>query len=144
VTGIIIELPGLPRGKGRPRFSRRTGRAYTDAKTESFEGALRTVGAVAMMKRGRVLFEGPLMMIMTAIFPVPESWSNKKRTEALAGHVFPTSKPDLDNLLKAAADGLNAIVYRDDAQIVEAVVKKAYGNHVGLTIEVRPIGINGE
>ena len=48
---IVIDLPGLPRGKGRPRFSTRNGfaRAHTDPQTASYEGALRLAASVAMV-----------------------------------------------------------------------------------------------
>lgn len=134
---IVITLPGLPRGKGRPRFTVR-GRhavAYTDAKTASFEGALRQTAAIAMA--GRAPLSGALALVMSAVFPIPESWSKAKKRDAAAGLLRPTGKPDCDNILKQI-DGLNGIIFRDDAQIVEATVTKQYGDQPRLTIEVRP------
>lgn len=135
---VLIDLPGLPRGKGRPRFAMRGGRpsTYTDDKTRSFEGALRQAAQVAMA--GRPPLECAVVMDMRAVFPVPASWSKKKQAEALAGMLRPTGKPDADNLLKVS-DGLNGIVFRDDAQVVRAVVEKRYGTFPGLHIEVRGI-----
>lgn len=37
-------------------------------------------------------------------------------------------QPDLDNLMKAAADALNGIAWADDRQIVEAIVSKRTGS----------------
>lgn len=136
MTEIVIALPGLPRGKGRPRFTVRGGHAvaYTDAKTASFEGALRQAGALAMM--GRDPLDGPVSLTMTAVFPIPVSWPKTKRQKAAAGAVRPTGKPDCDNLLKSI-DGLNGIVFRDDAQVAEARISKIYGEQPSLTITVR-------
>lgn len=133
---IVIDLPGLPRGKGRPRLSTRNGHAHvhTDPQTASYEGALRLAAAVAMV--GLEPLQGPLSMSVVATFPVPASWSKKKQQAALSGSVWPTGRPDVDNLAKAAADSLNTIVYRDDAQIISASILKQYGTVVGMRIVV--------
>ena len=51
----------------------------------------------------------------------------------------PTGKPDASNILKAAEDACNKIVYHDDAQIVQAYAVKRYGAVPGLEIVVRRI-----
>ena len=134
---VVIVLPGPPRGKGRPRFAMRGGRpsTYTDEATRSYEGALRMAGSAAM--KGAAPIEGALRVIVCATFPVPASWSRAKREQALAGAVRPTGKPDADNLMKVI-DALNEVVWRDDAQVVEAVVAKVYGRVPSLRIEVSP------
>jgi Holliday junction resolvase RusA-like endonuclease len=135
-SNVEIMLPGLPRGKGRPRFTVRGGfaRTYTDDKTASFEGALRLAGSVAM--RGRAPLSGPLALDMVAVFPIPASWSKVKRGLAEIGAVRPTGKPDCDNLLKVI-DGLNGVVWVDDSQIVSATIAKCYGPAPELAIRVR-------
>ncbi|MFX8637221.1 RusA family crossover junction endodeoxyribonuclease, partial [Acinetobacter baumannii] len=50
-----------------------------------------------------------------------------------------TSRPDGDNVLKAVGDGLNAVLWRDDAQIAEASIRKIYSETPGLEIEVHPL-----
>ena len=137
---IVIDLPGLPRGKGRPRFSTRNGfaRAHTDPQTASYEGALRLAASVAMV--GLEPLQGPLSMSVVATFPVPASWSKKKQQAALSGSVWPTGKPDCDNLLKTS-DALNTIVFRDDAQIISASILKQYGKLTGLRIVVDRVAV---
>ena len=44
----------------------------------------------------------------------------------IKGNLNPIKKPDCDNVLKIIADSLNQIAYKDDAQIVESIVKKRY------------------
>ena len=120
---VVVELAGVPVGKGRPRFIRKTGHAYTPQKTLNYEGALR-VGATEAMA-GKPPIEGPVMVEVVASFPVPPSWSKKKKALALAGAVRP-GRPDIDNQLKAL-DAFNEIVWHDDAQIAEARLSKVYG-----------------
>jgi Holliday junction resolvase RusA-like endonuclease len=51
--------------------------------------------------------------------PTPSSWAPRKVDEALKGHIAPTSKPDLKNLVAGVEDALNRIAWLDDAQVTE-------------------------
>lgn len=133
---IVIRLDGEPEGKGRPRFARATGHAYTPAATRKYESALRLAGQDAIGRRAPI--DGALSVVVEARFPVPASWSGKKRRAALAGLVLPTIAPDADNLLKML-DALNMVVWRDDRQIVEATVRKVYADKPALVVMVEEI-----
>lgn len=131
---LVLTIPGVPRGKGRPRFVRASGRTYTPEQTASYEAVIRYEAALVM--RGEPPMDGPLALSVVAVLPVPTSWSRRKRDAAVAGAVWPTSRPDLDNYVKAACDALNAIVYRDDSQIVRMEAIKKYGDAPCLSIMV--------
>lgn len=131
---VTIRLAGAPQGKGRPRFARATGRAFTPAATRSYEAALRYVAQESM--GDRPLMTGPLDVIVMASFPIPKSFSKTKRSDALIGEVRPVVKPDIDNLLKVI-DALNGVVFEDDKQIVKAEVEKRYASSPCLEIQVR-------
>lgn len=130
---LIIELSGDPKGKGRPRFSRKSGVAYTPAPTRNYEAALRLAAQAVMLSA--VPVEGPLKVVVDAFFGVPRSWSIRKRESALLGLLRPTGRPDLDNIVKVL-DALNGVVWRDDSQIVLAIVSKRYSDRPRLRIEV--------
>lgn len=129
----MISLDGIPVGKGRPRFSRATGHAYTPAKTRQYETTLAYAAQVVMT--GRPLLEGALMAEVVALFPIPASYSKSKRLDALSGALRPTKKPDADNLVKTL-DALNGIVFRDDSQIVVLNLRKAYAAKPGFRVRV--------
>lgn len=147
---IVVTLRGAPRGKGRPRHRiivPRPGTAswskgkrkpftvsYTDDETEGYEKALALAGRVAMGRRAPL--DGPLEVTVTAVMPIPNSWSRKKRDAALAGTIRPTGSPDWDNIAKCT-DGLNKIVWNDDSQIVDGQTIKIYGEEPLLRVEVR-------
>jgi Holliday junction resolvase RusA-like endonuclease len=144
-NAVIIELAGEPKGKGRPRFrviQARSGKAfasaYTDASTRSYETLLREAAQGVM--GDRPLLEGPLTVTVEARFSVPQSWSNRKKASALAGTVRPTGRPDLDNIVKVL-DALNAVVWRDDSQIVEGNFSKVYADRPSLRIAVVPAAL---
>lgn len=131
---VTIEMAGMPRGKGAGRaFSTAKGiRVRTPEKTRHYEDQLGVAGAAAMADAPPV--DDAVCVIVEVRFPIPPSWSDKKKRAALGGALRPAIKPDCDNLMKSVGDGLNQIVWRDDKQIVEATVRKVYSTHPGLTI----------
>ena len=133
---IRIVVDGSPVGKGRPRFIRATGRAYTPTKTVNYEAIVASAGMSAMI--GRPPLDGPLRIVVTAFMPIPKSWSKKRVAAALEGSARP-GKPDWDNTSKLVGDALNGIVWRDDSQIAEARISKLYDPDPRLEIEVEPL-----
>lgn len=140
MNAITIELPGEPRGKGRPRFTR-AGVTFTPAKTRSYEASLAWTAAAAM--KGAKPLEGPLTLIVEAHMLIPVSWSGKRQRMAAAGDIRPTTRPDFDNIMKTL-DGLNGIVWRDDAQVVDVRCVKLYSERPRLCIIVAPVGATVE
>lgn len=130
---IVVELSGTPLGKGRPRFQRATGRAYTPEKTRNFETNLRLAAQDVMA--GQPPLEGPLYVIVEAHLPIPQSWSAKKRKAAIDGTLRPITKPDWENLAKML-DAFNEVVWRDDAQIVHGAILKLYSDRPRLKVKV--------
>ena len=88
---------------------------------------------------GKPPLKGPIMMEVTINRKVPK-WSRRKTKAALAGMIFPVTRPDWDNCCKQLCDGMNGIVYDDDSQIVTSVVNKRYANHDYVEVEIREIG----
>ena len=139
----MVELPGPPQGKGRPRFSSAHGfvRAYTPARTRDYETALRNQALVVMGPRRPL--SGPLSVSIEAWMPIPASWSRRQFDRAVAGATLPASKPDSDNILKIIGDGCNGIVWHDDRQLTTVVIRKRYGPKPGLVITVVPENVDG-
>ena len=70
---------------------------------------------------------------------VPASWSKKKQAQALDGLMFPTKKPDVDNVVKAIFDALNGIVWGDDVQVVWLAASKRYDAIPGVLVGIRAV-----
>jgi Holliday junction resolvase RusA-like endonuclease len=139
---IRFVIPGVPVAKGRARIGRTSkGQpvAYTPGKTRSYEALVKLAAQQAMA--GRVPFgkEVGLFLRVDAYLPVPQSWSRKKRQAALDGAVRPSSRPDLDNFVKAALDGLNGILFADDSSVVQIWAAKMYGDVPRLVVEAAAI-----
>lgn len=132
---LEFEVPGEPVGKGRPRFTRQ-GRAYTPAKTAKYENLVSL--AFSQKYPNHVPFEGPIEMRMIAYFSIPKSWSKKKAEQARLNKIWPTKKPDTDNIAKVK-DALNGIAFHDDSQVViESIIKK-YAETPKLAISIKEI-----
>lgn len=134
-----LTVEGAPVAKGRPRMTK-TGRVYTPSKTRAYEERIRQLTAIEMV--GRSATESPVIVHVAAVFESPPSWSQAKRLAVLQGGAFHAIKPDVDNVVKAALDGIcfeNGAV-RDDKQIVELCAFKHYGSHARLMIDVFEIG----
>ena len=134
-----LTVEGAPVAKGRPRMTK-AGRVYTPSKTRAYEERIRQLTAIEMV--GRSATESPVIVHVAAVFESPPSWSRAKRLAVLQGGAFHAIKPDVDNVVKTALDGIcfeNGAV-RDDKQIVELCAFKAYGPHARLMIDVFEIG----
>ena len=88
---------------------------------------------------GAELIEGACVMNLLAFVSVPASWSQKKRQAALDGLIRPTTKPDLDNILKGVCDALNGIIFTDDKQVAHVSAAKWYAATPRLEVSVESI-----
>lgn len=129
---------GTPRGKGRPRFNRASGRAYTPAETVSAEQRVMAEWIAA----GRPTTDGPLELRVVAVFARPQSHRLADGTLSKTGRAsrFPCKRPDLDNLVKLALDALNGQAFDDDAQVVSIDARKRWAlarerEHIEIAIE---------
>lgn len=136
---VAFTVPGEPQGKGRPRIGKvgQHARMFTPAKTVAYEGLVAYAAERAMA--GRQLLAGPCRIELDVVCTVPASWSLKKQAMACAGDVWPTKKPDADNVLKAVCDGINGVVWNDDTQAVVVAMRKRYGRTPGVSVVVSAI-----
>ena len=133
VAKFIIH--GEPQGKGRPRFSRVSGRAYTPEKTASYENLVK-IEYINQCKDCKFENGTELVMAITAYYGIPDSKPKKQKQLMRDGVVRPTKKPDMDNIIKIIADSLNKIAYYDDSQIVEATIKKYYSDEPRVVVTI--------
>lgn len=125
--GISIFTTPIP--KGRPRFY--GNHAVTPPKTREYEKLIREQWTHGMMN-------GPLHVTTVFTFKVPKSYSKKKHAELIG--MPKTTKPDLDNLVKAVLDALNGVAYEDDSNICGTVALKKYGEEDEVFIMIEEVG----
>lgn len=134
---VAFVIPGTPVGKGRPKFARRGNFtvAYTPEKTASYENLVKVKAEEAM--KGRPAIDGAVAVTIWLWVTPPASWSQKKQRQALSHEILPTSKPDVDNVIKGIFDAMNEIVWKDDKQAVDVSIRKRYSETARATVEVR-------
>ena len=129
MRSLTFEVPGEPRGKGRPRFARRGKRVsvHTPEATASYENWIRVCAMQAAQGSDPWPAGVPLVLDIEAVFPIPVSWSKRKQADAHKGALRPTSpRVDADNVLKVVGDALNGVLWADDGQVVTVCVVKRY------------------
>lgn len=131
---VSFSVLGTPIPKGRPKFGK--GCVYTPKRTRDYERHIAIEAKIAM--QGQTPLSGPLSVTVTAFFLVPKSWPKGRKAYALHGNIHPTSRTtgDIDNLAKAALDGMNGVAFVDDHQVVILQVIKVYSLKPRLEITV--------
>lgn len=136
---VTFQVPGKPQGKARARTFQnpKTGRmaSATPEKTVLYENFIKDR---FLQKSNGFYLESdvPVTLRIVARFLPPKSKSKKVKQQMLDGKILPLKKPDMDNIVKVAADALNGVAYHDDTQIVFVMAKKVYSAVEGLDITV--------
>jgi len=130
--GISFTAYGQPIPKARARTVRLPNgivRSYTPKKTASWEESIRTQ---ALDYRPEKLLDGPLELEATFYLLKPKSRPKK--------HIYPATKPDLDNLCKSVTDALEGLIYTNDSRFVDKIIRKRYGDPPRVEVEIREAG----
>jgi crossover junction endodeoxyribonuclease RusA len=119
---IVALGEAATQGSFKPLVSRSTGRAILvkDNKKSQNEWRANVRDETAKVMDGRDPMQGPVVLTITFTWPKPVSAPKRKPS-------WPCKKPDWDKLARAVSDGLkDGGAYKDDAQVVRAVVVKHY------------------
>lgn len=136
MSEIFILIPGDPFGKQSVRVTMRGGFAskYMPKETVEYERRC-ALEAMHTLRLGDFEFMGPLPVIrgpvelsLQLFFPIPVSWSKKKKEAARLGQIVPTKKPDSSNVLKSVEDGFTGVVWADDCQVVDHHMTKRFSD----------------
>lgn len=122
-------IPGKPQGKARARtfYNPKLGRSQsiTPTNTVLYENYIKQCFLNAENIK-KWLDGEPLEIYIQAFYEIPKSTSKKNKSLMLMDKLYPTKKPDADNIAKVICDALNGIAYHDDTQIVDLHVSKRY------------------
>lgn len=89
------------------------------------------------------LIDGPVSLAVTFVVPRPKGHFGARGLRPSAP-AYPTTRPDVTKLLRAVEDALTGIVWRDDAQVVEQVAFKVYGEPARCEIAIAPLSTGGD
>lgn len=115
---IDVTVPWTPHAKGRPRFVKATGTAYTPPKTREAENAIRAAFLQAVGDNFTP-FDSPICIEV-------ELGDSEFRLviRECEPHTNRKLRGDIDNYMKTIGDALNKVAWVDDRQIRESKVVK--------------------
>lgn len=144
MASIEFTVLGEPVGKGRPRASMVCGHAvmYTPKKTYSYEQEVKQAFQAVAEKQKWVCTDKPLHVFIQANFPLlstdykKDGSFTKNGERKIQGQIFPTKKPDCDNIIKVILDALNMLAYFDDKQVVACSIVKQYAKQPYVKVNI--------
>ena len=133
---VVITVPGLPRGKARPRVTRFN--TYTPD-PGGWVADVTARGMEAVNQSGWEITNEPVAMQVSITRQIPKGRSKKARMEALGKPVSATA--DLINIVAAICDGLENVVYANDRQVARIESDRVWGEQHTTIITVSTIKI---
>jgi len=138
---------GHPEPQARPRFSLKNGifRVHEKKESKDYKELIYAQAWKTFHDNNAVMLKGALTLELTVYRMFPSSWSRIKGERAMKGSIMPDTKPDLDNYIKIALDGIGLkdypkVIFENDAQIVQIIAKKRYVRQTmieGMDITIR-------
>lgn len=131
VRDFLVVVPGDPRGQIRSRHGQ--GRTYKDPEQRAWD----ELAQMAWIKAGRpVLEQGPYGVHIVAYHKRPnDHWraskSNIALTKAGLESLYPTGKPDLDNVVKQVDAFVAVRAVPDDVRLVRIMAEKRWHEQPG-------------
>ena len=117
-------LPG-----GRPCSS-----AYDPVKSKDWKRTVQSQVLDSLNGQAEI-HEGPLSLQLRFYLARPKSLPKR-----VMHHI---KKPDADNLAKGVKDAMRGILYHDDSQIVELLIRKEYNAQPRVVIAMEILNTNG-
>ena len=137
---VRIRIPVTPISQGRPRAYSLNGKArvYSPQKNRTYKEVVQIFAMQSMKNKKATAM--PLHVTISFFLEIPKSWTKEKKLAATVGKILPTSRPDIDNYIKAIFDSLNGIAFADDSQIVSMNAVKLYTpNKAYVDVEIKEI-----
>lgn len=135
-------VPGKPTGKQRPKFNKKTKNTYTPKETRDYETLVKTCYKQKYGNKEPIPAKTPVEVEIYAYFKIPKSMPKKQVKLIENNELFPTVKPDADNISKIILDALNGLAYYDDNQVVTLRIDKCYAkdeSQVGVYVKIDEI-----
>lgn len=134
---IEFTIDGEAQAQGRPRAGKtRYGKTivYDPDNSRNYKEYVRMV---ASQHKPTKPLTGCLDVEIVVYKTIPKSMAQYKAQEARDGTRRPTTKPDIDNVVKGITDAMNSIIYKDDSQIVSLRASKFYSDSPRVEVTVK-------
>ena len=129
---ITFSIPGNPVPQPRTKVCVRNNKPHGYVEKKHPIHAYRQAVALAARAAGVVEADGPVSVIVDAVFARPKSHLNKSGVKPTAPAL---PRPDVDNLGKAVLDALQEVM-GDDTNVGRLLVEKTWGTEGRTTVRV--------
>ena len=138
---IHFFVPGVPQPGGSKRaFASKSGRIIVMDDCKGNKDWKSTVKVFAQQAfAGKSPLAGPLRLAIVFHLLRPKGhFGRGKNSDQIraSAPMFPTVKPDATKLLRSTEDAMTGVIWRDDAQIVEQIVRKIYSDTTGADVVI--------
>lgn len=130
MKSLQLTILVTPMGKERARVVRRGNKiiSFTPGKTSHVQNVIRD----KLIENGVFFPAGTPLKLESCYYLERPKSAPKKR-------VYPTVRPDLDNMEKLLLDSLQGYAFADDSQIVCTTAQKRYGSPARIVFELTEI-----
>jgi Holliday junction resolvase RusA-like endonuclease len=129
---ITFSIPGNPVPQPRTKVCVRNNKPHGYVEKKHPIHAYRQAVALAARAAGVVEADGPVSVIVDAVFARPKSHLNKSGVKPTAPAL---PRPDVDNLGKAVLDALQEVM-GDDKNVSRLLVEKSWGTEGRTTVRI--------
>jgi len=129
---ITFSVPGNPVPQPRTKVCVRNNKPHGYVEKKHPIHAYRQAVALAARAAGVVEADGPVSVIVDAVFARPKSHLNKSGVKPTAPAL---PRPDVDNLGKAVLDALQEVM-GDDTNVSRLLVEKSWGTEGRTTVRI--------
>lgn len=131
---INFKIDGEPKGKARPRIY--GNRMYKTKEVCEIEDHIRD--SFRSNNTQDVYFGAniPLEVKIRSFFEKPKNLTRVLKEKYACGKIFPTKKPDADNISKLVLDALNKVAFYDDKQVIRLNIEKIYDEVPHMEVEI--------
>lgn len=129
MKSVELTIYGNPVPQGRPQFARigKYVTTYDPVRSRNYKQLVRLWVTQHLKKiDGWKPYETAVCVDITFYLGIPTSWSKAKRMQAAEGVIRPTSRPDIDNLVKSVTDAVLGLLWVDDSIITDLTARKRY------------------
>jgi len=132
---IVVDGPPVPYSERTTLWRGKVG-SQRRPKVVAYQTAISW--AARQVMAGRPPLEGPIWFSATFFMPMPKRMRKMERIIAEQELLPHAKRPDRTNLLKAAEDALNGIVWVDDGQVSGGMPLKFYSRRPRVELTVEP------
>jgi len=131
---LLFTIEGNPVPQKQTLFVRATGIAYDPSRKdrEKIQWQIKPFAPQEPLL-------DPLEMHITFFLPIPKSTSKRMYAQMLNGVILPKKKPDVDNLAYIVTNAFKEIVYKDDSQITDLILRKRYSDRPRTVVQIIPL-----